>query len=225
MGKLVIFAGGLGSGKTEIALNFALEEAGNGSRTILADLDLINPFFASRVADEKLRQYGVRLLGPRRELAFGDVPQIPPEIIGSLKQDNNLFIDLGGDEAGVLVMGYLRTYILERPYEFMLVVNPYRPFAGSLNDLIDLKNMLETASRVSFTGIISNPNLVEETTPATIRDGHEKVREWAEAIGLPVCYLMVEDRLFDQLQPEYGDIVRRLSLHFRPNWLGVSKEE
>lgn len=222
MGKLVIFAGGLGSGKTEIALNFAREEARRGGNSILADLDLINPFFASRLAIEALEKEGVKLLASRRELAFGDVPQMPPEIISSIRQDNNLFIDLGGDEAGVLVLGYLRSYILERPYEFLLVVNPYRPFAGSLDDLLALKHMLETASRVPFTGIVSNPNLVEETTPGIVREGHGKVLEWAKVIDLPVNYLTVAEGLFNDLQPEYTEVIHKLSLHFRPDWLGVS---
>lgn len=222
MGNLVIFAGGLGSGKTEIALSFARAEARKGENSVLADVDLINPFFSSRLAVDELEREGVKLLAPRRDLAFGDVPQLPPEIISSIRQDNNLFIDLGGDESGVLVMGYLRSYILDRPYEFLLVVNPYRPFAGSLDDLIALKEMLEISSRVPFTGIISNPNLVEETTPDVIREGHRKVLEWAETIGLSVRYLTVEERLFKELQPEYSDIIIKLSLHFRPDWLGIS---
>ncbi|MGE5391453.1 MAG: hypothetical protein ACM3PE_10375 [Deltaproteobacteria bacterium] len=222
MGKLVIFAGGLGSGKTEIALSFARTEARKGEQSILADVDLINPFFSSRLVVEELEREGVRLLAPRRDLAFGDVPQLPPEIISSIRQDNNLFIDLGGDESGVLVMGYLRSYILDRPYEFMLVVNPYRPFAGSLDDLFELKNMLEISSRVAFTGIISNPNLVEETTSDVVREGHRKFLQWAKKIGLEVRYRTVEERLFQELQPEYSDIIHKLSLHFRPSWLGIS---
>ena len=222
MGKLVIFAGGLGSGKTEIALNFAREEAEQTGNSVLADLDLINPFFASRQAIDELAKVGVKLLASRRELAFGDVPQIPPEIISSIRQDNHLFIDLGGDEAGVLVLGYLRSYILARPHEFFLVVNPYRPFASSLEDLLVLKQMLEISSRLPFTGIISNPNLVEETTPDTVREGHGKVVEWSESIGLPVKYLTVAEGLFDDLRTEYDGIIHKLSLHFRPDWLGVS---
>jgi len=210
LGKLIIFAGGLGSGKTEIALNFARAEARAGEKSVLADVDLINPFFSSRLAIEDLEKEGVKL------------PQLPPQIISSIRQDNSLFIDLGGDESGVLVMGYLRSYILDRPYEFMLVVNPYRPFAGSLDDLIALKEMLEQSSRVSFTGIISNPNLVEETTPETVREGHGKVLEWAQIMGLTVRYLTVEEKLFNELQPEYSDIIYKLSLHFRPDWLGIS---
>lgn len=222
MGSLVVFAGGLGSGKTEIALNLAREKARQCGRSILADLDLINPFFASRGAMEKLEEEGVKLLAPRRDLAFGDVPQLPPEIIGSIRQDNDLFIDLGGDEAGVLVMGYLRGYITERPYEFLLVVNPFRPFSKSLNDLIALKQTLENASRVNFTGIISNPNLVEETTTDIIIEGHGQVLNWAETLNLPVRYLMVENRFYDALRPKYQNIIHRLSLHFRPEWLDVS---
>lgn len=225
MGNISVFAGGFGSGKSEIALNFALDAAKKPieeGKVILADLDLVNPFFASREAKHQLEENGVRLLGPRADLIFGDVPQLPPEIIGIIGQDNNMVIDLAGDEIGSLVLGYLSSVIKMRDQmDFFLVLNPYRPFACDIDSVESLKNMLEAASKTKITAIISNPNLVEETDIEVIVKGHAKVQEYADHMHIPLRYLTVEERFYDQLLPQYGSLLRKISLYLRPGWLQV----
>ena len=180
MGSLAIFAGGFGSGKSEVAVNFAIDMAKKSQKTILADLDLVNPFFASRDAKEKLINKNVRLVAPGGKLAFGDVPNLPTEIIALMKQDNDMLIDLAGDEVGSLVIGYLSKLVIGRGnYEFYLVINPYRPFAGELESIKELRQLLEKAGLIKFTGIISNPNMVEETNLDLVLKGHRRVVEFA----------------------------------------------
>ncbi|MBO8159532.1 hypothetical protein [Thermosyntropha sp.] len=216
-----IFSGGFGSGKSEIALNFALQKKSEGSgEVILADLDLVNPYFASREVKGALNSRGIRVLCPAEELSFGDVPNIPPEIIGILKQDNDMIIDLAGDEIGAIVLGYIHEYLIERQgFEFFLVINPYRPFAGDIESIKELKKCLERASGLKFTAIISNPNLVEETTADIIKKGHEKVVRYADKLNLPIRYLTVEERFYPELAAFYPDIIKGLNLNLRPQWL------
>ncbi|MDD2510667.1 MAG: hypothetical protein PHG94_06010, partial [Syntrophomonas sp.] len=92
MGKIAVFAGGFGSGKSEVAINFAIEEAKIAAEVVLADLDMVNPFFASREVGQVLERAGVKLFGPGGDLSFGDVPSIPAEIIALIQQENHLFI-------------------------------------------------------------------------------------------------------------------------------------
>ncbi|MEN6327219.1 MAG: hypothetical protein ABFD18_13595 [Syntrophomonas sp.] len=226
MGNIIVFAGGFGSGKSEIALNFALDAAkkpSTGGEIILADLDLVNPFFASREAKNQLEEHGVRLLGPRDDLLFGDVPQLPPEIIGIIRQNNEMYIDLAGDEVGSLVLGYLSNFLKNRDnLDFLMVLNPYRPFARDLANVESLKNMLEAASKTRITGIISNPNLVEETDIETIMSGHAKVQDYADNMHIPLRYLIVEAKFYDRLLPQYGTLLKKINLYLRPHWLQVS---
>ncbi|MDD2620877.1 MAG: hypothetical protein PHC92_09450 [Syntrophomonadaceae bacterium] len=225
MANITILAGGFGSGKSEIALNFALEKVKRQtehSKVILADLDLVNPFFASREAKKQLEDKGVRLLGPRADLAFGDVPQLPPEIIGIIGQDNDMIIDLAGDEVGSLVLGYLSSFIkIRNQLDFFMVINPYRPFACDLESVVYLKNMLEAASKTHITGIISNPNLVEETDAQIILEGHTRVLKYADAMGIPVKYLTVEEKFYEQFLFQYGNQLKLINLYLRPGWLKV----
>lgn len=220
MGSLAIFAGGFGSGKSEIAVNFAIDMASKSNGTVLADLDLVNPFFASRDAREKLARKNVKLIAPGGDLAYGDVPNLPAEIIALMKQDNDMLIDLAGDEVGSLVIGYLNKLVVQRGnYEFYLVINPYRPFARELGSLMELRELLESAGLVKFTGVISNPNMVEETDLDVVLKGHRRVVEFAVELGLPVKYLTVDESLAGYLPPELKPIVKKINLYLRPGWL------
>lgn len=220
MGSIVILAGGFGSGKTEVAINMALDTAENVNNVVLADLDLVNPYFASRDAKKYLEDKEIRLLAPQGQLSFGDVPSVPPEIMGFIKQDNHMIIDLAGDEVGSLVLGYINNIVnLRTNLEFLLVINPYRPFAAQLEDLTEMKILLERAAHRSFTGIISNPNLVEETDQDIIINGHRKVEHFADVLKIPIRYLAVEEKFFNPLLPVYGKKLKKMKLFLRPDWL------
>lgn len=220
MGSIVILAGGFGSGKTEVAINMAFDTAETVNNVVLADLDLVNPYFASRDAKKCLEDKEIRLLAPQGQLSFGDVPSVPPEIMGFIKQDNHMIIDLAGDEVGSLVLGYISNMVSARTnVEFLLVINPYRPFAARLEDLIEMKKLLERAARLTFTGIISNPNLVEETDVDIIINGHRQVEHFADILNIPIRYLAVEEKFFSQLLPIYEKKLKKIKLFLRPDWL------
>ena len=45
MKKIYVMIGNYGSGKSELALNFAMQAAARGDRTELIDLDMVNTYF------------------------------------------------------------------------------------------------------------------------------------------------------------------------------------
>ena len=51
MKRVTLFCGHYGSGKSNIAVNYAEKLAGSGLKTALADIDIVNPYFRS--ADSK----------------------------------------------------------------------------------------------------------------------------------------------------------------------------
>ncbi len=220
MGNITVFAGGFGSGKSEVALNYAFKRAEQSADVILADLDLVNPYFASRDLRDKLEQAGIRLVAPSGELAFSDVPAIPGEIIGLIRQDNNMVMDLAGDEVGSLVLGYLSKYVaVHQNYELLLVLNPYRPFAQDIKSVVFLRDQLEASAHLKFTGIVSNPNLIGETSPDIIRRGHAKVLGFGKALDIPVSYLTIERKFYAELFPDYGETLQVINLYLRPEWM------
>ncbi len=220
MANITIFAGGFGSGKSEIALNHALKKATLNKSIILADLDLVNPYFVSRQLKDILEPAGVRLLAPEGDLSFGDVPTMPREIIGLIQQDTYMVIDVAGDEVGCTVLGYLRKHILARSdYEFMLVLNPYRPFSRDLESVRLLKDRLECSSGLNFSGIISNPNLTTDSNIEIIKRGHEKIRGFSESLNIPIKCLTIEKEFYEELFPHYGSLLSAMELYLKPEWL------
>ena len=55
--KIVIFTGSFGSGKTEIAINQSINALKRNENVVLADLDIVNPYFRSRDVKEKLENW------------------------------------------------------------------------------------------------------------------------------------------------------------------------
>ena len=221
MGNIAIFSGGFGSGKSEIALNYAVEISRHNSQVVLADLDMVNPYFCSRELEDVLQGHGIKLAAPIEMLRFSDVPQVPAEVIGFLgMEENEMILDVGGDEVGSWVLGYLSRHIQKRPYQMYLVINPFRPFAASLEGIIELRVSLEKASRLQFTGVISNPNMAAGTEVADIIAGHQQVTAYAEELGLPVEFLVVGERFYEPLKAYEWDVeVKPIKLYLWPEWL------
>lgn len=62
MKRIQIITGHYGSGKTEYAVNLALRLAAEGKKTVLADLDIVNPYFRSYEQTQRLEAAGIRVI-------------------------------------------------------------------------------------------------------------------------------------------------------------------
>ena len=49
--RLTLFAGHYGSGKTNIAVSYAMKLARENKKVIIADLDIVNPYFRTKDSD------------------------------------------------------------------------------------------------------------------------------------------------------------------------------
>ena len=78
MKKTYVLIGNFGSGKTEISLNMAVESA-KTKKTVLVDLDIINPYFRSTERRDMLAQHGIKLHSPVFAMTGVEVPSLPPE--------------------------------------------------------------------------------------------------------------------------------------------------
>ena len=77
--RYTVLIGNFGSGKTELALNMALQAAEQGT-AMLVDMDIINPYFKSSSKQELLEAAGVRVIKPEFANTTMDVPTLPAEI-------------------------------------------------------------------------------------------------------------------------------------------------
>jgi hypothetical protein len=189
---LTLFTGRFGSGKTEIAINYALALA---ERAILVDLDIVTPYFRSRETAQAMQARGVDVVAPAAVGQHLDMPAISPQILGAIQRTDRLVVvDVGGDPQGARALGQFSGAIRQRGYTMHFVVNPYRPFTNTLKGLAHSIAEIETTSRLKVTSLVSNPNLIGETTVQQIIDGHALIETLAGQVGLPIAFVCVERR-------------------------------
>jgi hypothetical protein len=82
------------------------------------------------------------------------------------------------------------------------VVNPYRPFTGTLPGLTRSIKEIELGSRLRVNSLVSNPNLMGETTTETIMEGHARIEAYAQELELPIAFVCIEQRWYTQLRTD-----------------------
>ena len=112
--RLTLFAGHYGSGKTNIAVNYALALAKEGKRVCIADLDIVNPYFRTKDSAAELEAAGVTLVSPQFANTNVDLPALPAEAY-RLVTDKNTYgiMDIGGDDRGAYALGRYVPFIKE----------------------------------------------------------------------------------------------------------------
>ena len=186
--RLTLFAGHYGSGKTNIAVNYALYLAREGKRVCIADLDIVNPYFRTKDSERELNDAGITLVSPRYANSNVDLPALPAESY-RLVQDKSTYgvMDIGGDDRGAYALGRFADAIkAEGDYRMAFVVNCHRPLTSTVEDAIEIMREIESACGIDFTCIVNNSNLGPETTPDTVRSSLDFVDRLSEATGLPL---------------------------------------
>lgn len=186
--RLTLFAGHYGSGKTNIAVNYALHLAGQGKKVCIADLDIVNPYFRTKDSARELAAAGVDLISPQFANTNVDLPALPAEAY-RLVTDRQTFgiMDIGGDDRGAYALGrYVPSILEENNYRMAYVANCYRPLTRTAEDALEVMREIETACGLRFTCIINNSNLGTETTPETVLKSLDFIQRLSELSGLPV---------------------------------------
>ena len=123
--RLTLFAGHYGSGKTNIAVNYALLLAAEGKKVCIADLDIVNPYFRTKDSEKELAAAGIDLISPQFANSNVDLPALPAEAY-RLVTDRETFgiMDIGGDDRGAYALGrYVPSILEENNYRMVFVAN------------------------------------------------------------------------------------------------------
>jgi hypothetical protein len=184
--RVTIFSGHYGSGKSEISVNTAFLLKKNERDVLLADMDIVNPFFRSIDAKKSLESCGIRTISPMYANTNVDVPAIGPEITAALRSSSLcVILDVGGDEEGARVLGRFRHEIPMDEYDMFFVFNRSRPLTANLSDTLAYIREIEEASRLKFTGLINNTHFLGETTVDDILYGEELAEDISKETGIP----------------------------------------
>ena len=199
--RLTLFAGHYGSGKTNIALNWAYRLRDEGRAVTVADLDIVNPYFRTKDAEDDLARRGIGLIVSEYANSNVDLPALPSQIY-SLVDDRATYgvLDIGGDDRGALALGrWVPSIIAEDDYDMLFVINKARPLTRTVEDTLEVYAEVEAACGLPFTGIVNNTNLGPETTAQTVLASMEYARAVARATGLPLKMTSVDKRLVNDL--------------------------
>ena len=202
--RLTLFAGHYGSGKTNIAVNYALHLAREGKKVCIADLDIVNPYFRTKDSARELEAAGVTLISPQYANTNVDLPALPPESY-RLVQDKTAYgiMDIGGDDRGAYALGRFTPFIKEEnDYRMAFVANCYRPLTRTAEDALTIMREIEQACGLSFTCIVNNSNLGPETTAETVLDSAAFIEELQTLSGLPLWLYTAEEKVAAQLKEE-----------------------
>ena len=199
--RLTLFAGHYGSGKTNIAVNYALKLSAEGKSVCIADLDIVNPYFRTKDSEAELAAAGIALVSPQYANTNVDLPALPAESY-RLVQDRSVFgiMDIGGDDRGAYALGRFAPAIkAEGDYRMAFVVNCYRPLTTTVEDTVEIMKEIEAACGLGFTCIVNNSNLGEESTAKTLLDSLDFVERLSRATGLPVWMHTAESSVAEEL--------------------------
>ena len=199
--RLTLFAGHYGSGKTNIAVNYALHLAGEGKKVCIADLDIVNPYFRTKDSAAVLEAAGVHLISPTFANTNVDLPALPAEAY-RLVTDKNIYgiMDIGGDDRGAYALGrYVPAMKEEGNYRMVFVANCYRPLTRTPEEALEVMREIAAACGLQFTDIVNNSNLASETTPETVLDSREYMEKLSKLSGLPIWLTTAEKAVASQL--------------------------
>ena len=193
--RVTLFAGHYGSGKTNIAVNFALHLAGQGKAVTLADMDIVNPYYRSKDSAQELEAAGVKVIASAYANTNVDVPALPQEMY-SVTEDTSRYavLDVGGDDRGALALGrYAPAILKENDYHMIYVFNASRPLSRTAEMALEIMGEIEVAGGIPFTAIVNNTNLGRDTDWETVAASRQEAEKLSQISGLPLLFTAVEE--------------------------------
>lgn len=216
--RVSVFCGHYGSGKTNIAVNYALAAKKAGHSVRCADLDIVNPYFRTKDSQDALSAAGIDLISPAFANSNVDLPALPAELYSLVQQKQHYAVmDVGGDDRGAYALGrYAPSIVEENNFDMFCVVNFYRPLTGTAEETLAVMAEIEAAAHIPFTAIINNSNIGGDTTPDDVKKTMEECERLSRLCGLPIAFTCVREDLLPamgegsffglQLQKKYFDI-------------------
>lgn len=208
--KVTVISGPYGSGKTNIAVNLAMDLAKNGVRCRIADLDIVNPYFRSADNAKMLEELGVHTMIPEFANTNVDIPALPPDYQLLFTGEGKSVADVGGDADGAAVLGLSHDDYLEAGYKMYFVYNRYRYVTVRHEDALEVLQAIERASGMKFHGIINNSNLGEETDEETVLNALPYAEEFARLANLPLLMTTTPHWLDMENTVKIKDVTKKL---------------
>jgi len=189
---VTVLVGHFGAGKSEIAVNLAFGWREGGEAVAVVDLDVVKPYFRSRLLRDEMQARGITLVAPQDDRFYADLPIIVPEVRGAIGRamagEGRAIVDVGGADVGARVLGSIAGLDDPALADVIFVVNGNRPFAESPDAVIGMLRDIERVAKLRVTGLAANTHLINETTDDTVAAGLELAHAVSGGTGLPVRF-------------------------------------
>lgn len=205
--KVEVFTGAYASGKSETAINRALQSIKNNEKITLVDLDTVEPAYCLRPLVPKLEEAGINVIAQTDYFGLGETGSyVTQKQINCLQEEGNIIIDVGYGASGLDILDILAGIDEEKDLRIYLVVNT------SKFETLNVENILEYIEFASglnkkpwkkFSGFISNTHLGDETTKEDVIRGYNILKEVSEKTSIPILAIGADESLKEQLGESY----------------------
>ena len=210
MKHFIVLIGNYGSGKTEIAINLAVNSAAKGLNTLVIDLDKVNDYFRMSDRVDVLKENNVNLVSP----TFAGQGVTPSNMSAAVASAGAMSLGRYHTDFAALEEGQLEVYD---------IVNVFRPMSESPEKIVKLKEEMEGFARLKVTGFVNNSNLLNFASADDIRQGYDVLRETSDMTGIPVAHTtgrkcFLEEFLRDGRNPKYIGEPIGLETYMHRSW-------
>ena len=187
---IIVVTGHYGSGKSCFSVNLAkeiqarLKEKKSDLPVVLADLDIVNPYFRSADSEALLKVAGVDVITQQFANTNVDNPSIPGKLNLVFERKGISILDIGGDDSGAAVLGGISDKLKEYGFRHFNVVNFKRPQSENADTAYECIRDIETMARLPVTDLLNNTNLGEETYPEILSQSVGEAKKLAELLHL-----------------------------------------
>ena len=205
-----VYTGAYASGKSETALNRALQFSKKGEKITLVDLDTVEPAYTLRPIAGELEKLGVSVITQPDSFGLGEAASyITPLQMNCLAQEGNIIIDVGYGAGGLDILDIVTGIEKEKNLKIYIVINTAKFETSDKESIIDYLKFSEGEVKrewKKFSGIISNTHLGDETTKEDVIKGYEKLKTAALEVGLPISAIGVDSGIKDKFDDTYDGV-------------------
>ena len=221
--RLNVIIGAYGSGKSEVSVNCArlIKQEKKDGKVLLADLDIVNPFYRSADAASELEKQGVRVICPSYANSNVDAPVLTGEMYVIFDDpDYSGVFDIGGEDMGANVLGSLKSRLEKIDAGLYMVINTLRPFTSDVQGIAQMASDLQEAARMKIDGYINNTNLLEHTTFEEVAEGEKIIAEAARLTEIPLLVTTImkgvatPEQLASLTAPEVIELERKIHYNY-----------
>lgn len=208
--RVEVFTGAYASGKSETAINRALQLLEKGKKITIVDLDTVEPAYTLRPLVKSLEEKGLEVIAQTDYFGLGEAGSyVTGNQINCLATSkNDMVIDVGYGASGLDVLDILNNIEKEEDLNIYIVINTSKfetCDVESILEYLEFSSGLEKREWKKFKGIISNTHFGDETTKEDIIRGYEIVKQAAGKANIPVIAIGIDEKLKSEFKDEYDN--------------------